>query len=154
MLHLIALDWEKESIHRPAPVQNLSLPKTKGGHRRKISVVEMACLVFYRVLLRGLSCRTDSARIFPIRRKKLLTEKRTELRTEKRTEKQNLFSSNSSTEFFPEFSVCVFLHVRTVNATEKRPPKNTARILQKIHRGTAKSRAPMWQGWKPLSMPI
>ena len=37
---------EKESIHRPAPVQNFSLPKKNGGHRGKISVVDMVFLVF------------------------------------------------------------------------------------------------------------
>ena len=34
-------DWEKESIHRPAPVQNFSLQKKIGIHRGKISVVDM-----------------------------------------------------------------------------------------------------------------
>ena len=38
--------WEKESIHHPAPVQNFSLTEKKGGHRRKISVVDMVFLVF------------------------------------------------------------------------------------------------------------
>ena len=52
--------------------------------------------------------------------------KRTEERTEKRTEKRNVF-----TEFFHRifpriFGVC-FSAVRTVNATEKRPPNNSAR---------------------------
>ena len=38
-----------------------------------------------------------------------------------------MFSPNFSTEFFPRiFGVC-FSAVRTVNATEKRPPKNSAR---------------------------
>ena len=58
-------------------------------------------------LLRGLSCRTDSARIFPISRQKFAHRKRTE-RTEKRTEKRNVFTE-FSTEFFPEFSMCVFV---------------------------------------------
>ena len=43
--------WEKESIHRPAPVQNFSLPKKNGGHRGKISVVDMVFLVNIRVLI-------------------------------------------------------------------------------------------------------
>ena len=38
--------WEKESIHRPAPVQNFSLPEKNGGNRGKISVVDMVFLVF------------------------------------------------------------------------------------------------------------
>ena len=37
---------EKETIHRPAPVQNFSLQKKNGVHRGKISVVDMALLVF------------------------------------------------------------------------------------------------------------
>ena len=41
-----ASPWEKESIHRPAPVRNFFLPKKNGGHRGKISVVDMAFLVF------------------------------------------------------------------------------------------------------------
>ena len=41
---------EKESIRRPAPVRNFSLPKEKGGHRGKISVVDMLFQdFFYRV---------------------------------------------------------------------------------------------------------
>ena len=39
------LDWEKESMHRPAPVQNFSSPK-KWGPQRKILVVDMVFLVF------------------------------------------------------------------------------------------------------------
>ena len=37
--------WEKESIHRPAAVMNVSLPKN-GGDRGKILVVDMVFLVF------------------------------------------------------------------------------------------------------------
>ena len=40
----------KESIHCPAPVRNFSLPKKKGGHRGKISVVDMSFLVFIGLL--------------------------------------------------------------------------------------------------------
>ena len=36
------------NIHRPAPVQNFSLPKKMGGHRGKISVVDM---VFFLVFI-------------------------------------------------------------------------------------------------------
>ena len=39
-------NWEKESMHRPAPVKNFLLPQKNGGHRGKISVVDMAFLVF------------------------------------------------------------------------------------------------------------
>ena len=43
----IVKNWEKETVHRPAPVQNFSLQKKKNGvHRGKISVVDMAFLVF------------------------------------------------------------------------------------------------------------
>ena len=42
--------WEKESIRRPAPVQNFSLPKENEGHRGKISVVDMVFLVFIGIL--------------------------------------------------------------------------------------------------------
>ena len=45
----------------------------------------------------------------------------------KNAPKNEMFSPNFSTEIFPEFSVCVFSAVGTVNATEKRPPKNSAR---------------------------
>ena len=38
--------WEKESIHRPAPVQNFFFAEKNGGHRGKISVVHMVFLVF------------------------------------------------------------------------------------------------------------
>ena len=33
-------------MHRPAPVKKLSLPKTNGGNRGKISVVDMVSLGF------------------------------------------------------------------------------------------------------------
>ena len=39
----------KESIHRPAPARNF-LCRKNGGHRGKISVVDMACLVFIEAL--------------------------------------------------------------------------------------------------------
>ena len=38
--------WEKESIHRPAPVQNFSLPKKMGATEESFSVVDMVFLVF------------------------------------------------------------------------------------------------------------
>ena len=80
------------------------------------------------------------------RGKKVLTEKRTEKRTEERTEKctekRNVFTEFFhrifprktecfhrffSTEIFPNFRGVFFSAVRTVNATEKRPPKGSAR---------------------------
>ena len=39
--------WEKETIHRPAPVQNFSLQKENGVHRGKISVVDMVFIGFF-----------------------------------------------------------------------------------------------------------
>ena len=80
--------------------------------------------------LRGLSCRTDSARIFPISRQKV-AHRKTHRKTyrkmhRKMHRKTEYFHRIFSTEIFPEFSVC-FSAVRTVNATEKRPPKNSAR---------------------------
>ena len=44
-LHL-CLRWEKQTIHRPAPVQNLNFSLQNGVHRGKISVVDMVSLVF------------------------------------------------------------------------------------------------------------
>ena len=41
--------WETENIHRLAAVRNFSLPK-KWGHRGKISVVDMAFLIFIGLL--------------------------------------------------------------------------------------------------------
>ena len=40
------ISGKKETIHRPAPVQNFSLQKEEGAHRGKISVVDMVFLVF------------------------------------------------------------------------------------------------------------
>ena len=46
-MHVYAcLTGKKESIHRPAPVQNSSLQRKNGVHRGKISVVDMVFLVF------------------------------------------------------------------------------------------------------------
>ena len=38
--------WEKATIHHPAAVGNFSLPKEMGGHRGKISVVDIVFLFF------------------------------------------------------------------------------------------------------------
>ena len=57
----------------------------------------------------------------------MLTDKCTEKCTEKRTEKRNVFTEFFHRNFPRIFGVC-FSAVRTVNATEKRPPKNSARI--------------------------
>ena len=45
--------WEKESIHRPAPVRNFFkfIGRQNGGHRGKISVVDMVFPGFYRVFV-------------------------------------------------------------------------------------------------------
>ena len=103
-------------------------------------------------LLKGLSCRTDSARIFPIWRQKVAhrkTHRKVYRKTHRKTECfHRIFPPN----FFPNFQCVCFCAVRTVHATEKRSPK---KFSQKIHRGTEqKSRVPMWQGWKPLNMPF
>ena len=43
--------WEKESVHRPAPVRNFSFCRKNGGHRGKISVVDMVFPGFYRAFV-------------------------------------------------------------------------------------------------------
>ena len=82
-------------------------------------------------------------------RKDLLTAKRTEKCTEKRTEKRNVFTK-FSTELFPNFW-CVFFCITTAHATEKQPPKESAR---KSITAQSEFRVPMWQGWKPLNLLI
>ena len=47
MDYCVRKDWEKESIHRPAPVRNF-LCRQNGGDRGNISVVDMVSW-FYRV---------------------------------------------------------------------------------------------------------
>ena len=93
-------------------------------------------------LLRGLSCRMDSARIFPISRQKVAHQK---------THRKTLRKTECFHRILPRILGVCFSAVRTVIATEKRPPKNSDRNPSR-HR--AKSRVPMWQGWKPLNMPI
>ena len=59
------LRWEKETIHRPAPVQNFALQK-KMGSTGKISVVDYGFPGFYRVFvsttgLESFSLRPESS---------------------------------------------------------------------------------------------
>ena len=81
---------------------------------------------------RGLSCRSDSARIFPISRQKV-TYRKTHWKTEC---SHRIFPPN----FSPNFRCVCFSAVRT-------QPENPSQRR-------AKSRVQMWQGWKPLNMPF
>ena len=61
--------WEKESIHRPAPAQNFSLPKKKRGPQRKDFSGGYGFLCFYRVIVSttGLECFSLQPEKFPKR---------------------------------------------------------------------------------------
>ena len=86
--------------------------------------------VFHRVLLRGLSCRTDSARIFPISRQKV-AHRKTHRRTHRKTECfHRIFPPN----FSPNFRcVCVLFCSKNSKCHRKTASK---KFSQKIHRGT------------------
>ena len=58
MIALISVNWEKESVQRPAPVQNFSLQKN-GVHGGKISVVDMVFQVFI-----GFLCPPQAWKVF------------------------------------------------------------------------------------------
>ena len=70
----------------------------------------------------------------------------------KNAPKNEMLSPKFSTEFFPEFSVCVFCRKKNSNCHRKTTSK---KFSQKIHHSAEQdSRVPMWQGWKPLNIPI
>ena len=79
-------------------------------------------LLNYEVSLRGLSCRTDSARIFLISRRKVAhrkTHRKTYRKAHQQTHRKTEFFHLKFPPNFPRiFGVC-FSAVRTVNVTEK-----------------------------------
>ena len=80
------------------------------------------------MLLRGLSIAERILHEFFDFEAKSCSQKNAPKNVPKNAPKNGMFSPNFSTKIFPEFLVCVcFSAVRAANATEKRPPKNSAR---------------------------